>query len=446
MQSTRLMALLVCLACAAPGRAMTIIANFEASVPTAAQTVFNNIVSAYDLLFANPITVTIDVAFGATGLGSSSTYIGTASYSDWRSAMTADSAANPANAYLAAGVATLPATNPLGSGSVVLTYADAMALGFSVSPVTYDSTLTFTNVANMFEYNSVATPGLYDFQDVAEHELDEALGIGSALTGIANGGALPRNFDAEDYFRYNASGARWLTTSASAVVDFSYDGVTDVAQFNQNNAYGDRNDWVYADSGCPASSPGPYIQDAIGCPDSVVHLIRTSPEVVVLQTLGYDLSTPEPASMALAAAGLAALALFRRNPAASRGRPRLLLVVGGGGLLRAGGCHGGQFLAARDSRAGRRPRSSDGLQAELAGRGKLPLRVEIRNALEGRDPHHPALVDDALRPVRKGEPDSQMLANGQLAEVRQLHRVSWNSPSNWPSSARAAMASWQATQ
>jgi hypothetical protein len=236
MRSTRWMPLLVCFACATPGRAITIITTFESSVPVAAQTAFNNVALTYDAMFSNPITVMIDVAFGATGLGSSSTYIDTVSYSDWRSAMIADSSANPGNAYLAAGVATLPAANPLGSGNAILTFADAMALGFSVSPVTYDSTLTFSNAANTFEYNGIAAPGLYDFQDVAEHELDEALGIGSALTGIANGGALPRNFAVEDYFRYNALGARFLTTSSSAVVYFAYNGVTDVAQFNQNNA------------------------------------------------------------------------------------------------------------------------------------------------------------------------------------------------------------------
>ena len=37
-----------------------------------------------------------------------------------------------------------------------------------------------------FEYTGVPTPGLWDFQNVFEHELDEALGITSALTRVAN--------------------------------------------------------------------------------------------------------------------------------------------------------------------------------------------------------------------------------------------------------------------
>jgi len=42
-----------------------------------------------------------------------------------------------------------------------------------------------------FEYTGVATPGLWDFQNVFEHELDEALGITSALTRVANNAPLP---------------------------------------------------------------------------------------------------------------------------------------------------------------------------------------------------------------------------------------------------------------
>ncbi len=76
---------------------------------------------------------------------------------------------------------------------------------------------------------------------------------------------------------------------------------------------GDRNDWVYGDAGCPAASPGPYIQDAIGCPNSAVALTNGGPEAIVLETLGYDLTAPEPAPIALLATGLIAVALLRRR-------------------------------------------------------------------------------------------------------------------------------------
>jgi hypothetical protein len=155
------------------------------------------------------------------------------------------------------------------------------------------------------------------------------LGIGSALTGIPNDGSLPSVFRPEDYFRFSCgTGQRSITTSASAAVCFSFDGgATDVAQFNQDNNAGgnasaDRNDWIYADSGCPAAA-GPYVQDAIECVGETAPLLSSStPEMAALSTLGYDdppiavsssnaASVPEPAALALFVPGLALLQFFR---------------------------------------------------------------------------------------------------------------------------------------
>ena len=168
-------------------------------------------------------------------------------------------------------------------------------MGFNVNTAV-DRTLTFNNSPNTFEYTGVATPGLYDFLDTAAHELDEALGISSALTGVANNASLPKDhYAAEDYFRYSAMGARAITTSPSAFVYFSYNGgATNVAQFNQDNGGGDRNDWIYGNS-CPGTPPGPYIQDAVLCSQPVVPIGQTSsPEVIVLSTLGYQIAGNAP--------------------------------------------------------------------------------------------------------------------------------------------------------
>jgi len=300
------------LACVIPAGANGIIVNYDSSVPAAAQTAFSSVVAAYNAMFTFNAPVVIDVQFDNTSLGSSSTYIGTTSYASWRSQMIAASLADPQNAYLAAAVATLPATDPIGNGNVILTFADALELGYSVPSVPFDSLLSFSNSVN-FEYNGVPTVNEYDFQNVAEHELDEALGIGSALTGIPDGGSLSSSYYSEDYFRYASSGARLLSTNAGDVVYFSYNGTTDVAQFNQTNTAGDRNDWIYGNYGCPPISPGPYIQDSIGCPDTAVALTAGSPESIVLQTLGYDLAAPEPAPPAFVCTGLGAMFLLRRR-------------------------------------------------------------------------------------------------------------------------------------
>jgi sugar lactone lactonase YvrE len=264
------------------------------TVPLAAQTAFNSVISTYESIFTTNITVNIDVTFGNTGLGESNTQQQFFSYSAWRSAMMANATANPGNTYAAAAAASLPVSAPIGNGNVVLNPANARALGLSANTAV-DSTLTFSNSIT-FEYTGAATGGEADFMDVAAHELDEALGIGSALTGVADNGSLPTDFEAEDFFRYSAAGVRAITTNPSAVVYFSYDGGnTNVAQFNQSySGQGDsgldRNDWIYGNFGCPAATA--YVQNAISCIGQAVG-IGTPPETTVLRTLGYDSSHPQ---------------------------------------------------------------------------------------------------------------------------------------------------------
>jgi hypothetical protein len=315
----------------APARAGLIInVAYGAGVPAAAVTDFNSLIATYEGAFANDITVNLNVNWANLSpgdLGASSTLEYFASYSAWTTALGNDSSANPGNVYLATAVPSLPTSDPIGNGIVLLRSADAKALGL-VNPngdTQPDSTLTFSNTGN-FEYSGVATPNAFDFADIAAHELDEALGIGLALTGIPDYGALPACalkdssgtcYEAEDFFRYSAPETRDITTNPTAVVYFSYNGgTTNVAQFNQDNNAGgsqgaDRNDWVYGNGGCPASAPGPYIQDAIGCPNGAIAVGQAgSPEFIALDTLGYD-PTPEPSSILLSIGGFCCLGVLR---------------------------------------------------------------------------------------------------------------------------------------
>ena len=297
--------------------------TYDSSVPAAAQTAFNNLISTYEGVFTTNITVNIDVAFGNTGLGSSFTELAGESYSAWREAMIANATANPGNAYLAAAAASLPANDPIGQGDIYLTTANARALGLTANTAV-DSTLTFSSSV-VFEYGGVATPGAADFLDVAAHELDEALGIGSALTGLADNAAIPSDgYVAEDYFRYSAPGTRAITTNPAAVVYFSYDaGNTNVAQFNQAySALGDsdldRNDWIYGNIGCPSATV--HVQDAILCLGQAA-AIGSGPEITVLSTLGYESS---------ATACVAGLAPQNRSFPASGGSSTVILADGSG--------------------------------------------------------------------------------------------------------------------
>jgi len=295
--------------------------TYDTSVPAAAQAAFNSLVSNYESVFTTNITVNIDVAFGNTGLGESETEEIGVSYSAWRAAMAANATANPGNTYAAAAAASLPESDPIGNGTVLLNTAHARALGFTANTA-IDSTLTFSDSV-VFEYNGVPASGAADFMDVAAHELDEGLGIGSALTGLANNAPIPTgNYVAEDYFRFSAAGTRDITTNPTAVVHFSYDGGnTNVAQFNQAySALGDndldRNDWVYGNAGCPAANP--HVQDAITCEDQAV-AIGSGPEITVLSALGYDSGTPQTITFGSLGNVTFGVAPFSINATASSG-------------------------------------------------------------------------------------------------------------------------------
>ena len=280
---------------------LVIVPTYAASVPAAAQAAFNNLIQLYENTFSNPITIKLDVRFGNTGLGSSSTNTVSVPYSVWVDHLTANATANPQNTFEKEALSNLPVSDPLGNGEVILTTADARAIGISQGQVIagnltpqFDSTITFSSHANVnFEYNQVATPGHFDFMDVAAHELNEALGIGSALTNLPNNGTVPMgDFEAEDYFRYQTgSTARDITLNPTANVSFSYDGgKTDVAQFNQDDDFGDRNDWIYGNGSSPPSNP--FVQDAVAFPGQVAPILISSagqtPESTVLSVLGYD--------------------------------------------------------------------------------------------------------------------------------------------------------------
>ena len=291
--------------------------TYDPSVPAAAQAAFNAVVSTYESIYTTNITVNINVAFGSTGLGESATQEQLFSYTTWRAAMIANAVANPGNTYAAAAAATLPATDPIGDDVVFVVIANARALGLSANAAV-DSTLTFSNSV-IFEYNGVPVSGAADFMDVAAHELDEGLCIDSALTGLADNAPLPPGgYRPEDYFRYSGPGTRSVTTNPNAVVYFSYDsGNTLLAQFNQDSGL-DRNDWIYANFGCPAATP--HVQDAIGCFGQAV-AIGMAPETTVLSALGYDSNISPTITFAGPGNVTIGVAPFALNATASSGLP-----------------------------------------------------------------------------------------------------------------------------
>ncbi len=298
-----------------PSRALTIVATFDSTItgtPGAVDTI-NQAIQVYESTFSTPITVSIAFDHMGSGLGQSTKAIYETSYSGFLAQL--QNHATSANdttalAHLPSGI-----NNPVtGTSNIYLTGANALALGFTG---TIDSSGTIGLNLNLINSTrSSINPGKYDLLAIAEHEIDEILGLGSLVGNSLNlTSPMP-----EDLFRYDSSGARTYTTVGDNAY-FSINGSTLLARFNQNaGPYfgGDYGDWW---------SPGsqtPDVQDAFGTPGMTPNL--SSAEFTALDVIGYTLTgVPEPSTTAVLIAGAAGLGAVigkrvrrSRRPAADR--------------------------------------------------------------------------------------------------------------------------------
>jgi hypothetical protein len=280
--------------------------TFDATItsdPNAAtiQNTINQAIGVYVATFSDPITVSLKFQEMNSGLGQSSTFVGDVLYTQYRTQLAADATtSNDATA-----LAHLPVgpNNPVnGSSLVTVTTANLRAIGFIANPPSGqpDSTISLnTSIMNLTR--SSIDPNKYDLMAVVMHEIDEALGFGSSLNGLANGAPSPTGgVFPEDLFRYDQNGARSFDTNINTQAFFSIDGgTTRLVQFNQT-AGGDFSDWF---------STGPHtprVQDAFATPGATPNL---GVELTGLDVIGYDpVSTvPEPAPAGLLITGLAAI-------------------------------------------------------------------------------------------------------------------------------------------
>ncbi len=270
----------------------------------------NAAVATYQSSFSDPVTVSIRFQETGSGLGASSTYYRVISYASYLTALTAD--ATTANDVTA--LAHLPGrpNNPVnGNASMAVTTANLRALGLTANPPSGqpDSTISLNTSLMNLDRSSI-NPGKYDLLAVASHEIDEALGFGSALNGLATGAPAPTGpVRGLDLYRYDQLGNRSFNTTQASQAYFSLDGTTQLARFNQT-AGGDYSDWF---------STGPHtpqVQDAFGTagatPSPVV-------ELTGLDVLGYNL-VPEPGVVSLLGLGVAAVLAHRSKRTKIRGR------------------------------------------------------------------------------------------------------------------------------
>lgn len=304
--------------------ALTIVPYFDSSIsgaPDAAQveSAIDTAISTIDRLYANSGTVSIAFAQQNGVLGESQTGLSLMSYAAYLSAAQAAAARQPDNSVLAEGITTLPSSTAAHDPIAITTAEARVVLGLSVGAGVsydggiYDGVVTLGTSSTPLFYTNTPVSNAYSAIATAEHEIDEVLGgggPGSMLNAVAaNNATLKSYMGALDLYRYSAPGTLSFSTSAQSAY-FSVDGgASSVVGFNQNggSCSGDCAD--YGDF-----APDGYVQSAFGTLGIQPTYDMTSPEIPMMEVLGYDaVAAPEPASLALLVAGTGILGALRRR-------------------------------------------------------------------------------------------------------------------------------------
>jgi hypothetical protein len=263
-------------------------------------------IAVYENSFADPITAHITFQEMSSGLGLNNTSFLTIPYATYLTSLTADAKTSDD----ATAIAHLPTATQystfFGTSNINVKTANARAIGISVSQNPDGVISLNTSITNPGRPGS---SGQFSLMAVTEHEIDEVLGLFSALNT-----AITEPFP-EDLFRYDSSGARGFTNNTSATAFFSINGTTDLAEFNNQRTDGDFGDWR-SDPLPPGVQP--RVQDAFATPGANPAL---SVELRALDVTGYDLITPEPGTGVLLAGALVVLAGLKYTRVSRKARP-----------------------------------------------------------------------------------------------------------------------------
>jgi hypothetical protein len=328
----------VMLALSLPANALVITPIFDASwtnattgAPALATTAVESVISEFESIFSNPVTITVDFSWGGELSGAGTGFVLFPSYTFAQTETLFQHAAllQPSNQVLATAVAHLPSAlaAPNGSSTFRLPYTEYSALTettLSIPGVStpyaeayVDFAANFcgeTNPICAYDYSgSIPGADQVDFFSVAEHEIAHAMGrvdyANLAPPGYAMG---PPFLTPLDFYKYDC-GTTTLDPTEMATC-FSYDGgATDPMAGTAGifNPIGDTADWQNT-----ANCGGSDSFDA--CINVGIQETMSSVDIQEMCALGWTATAcastvPEPSSIALLGASLFGIRLLRRR-------------------------------------------------------------------------------------------------------------------------------------
>src|SRR5439155_1745161 len=223
-----------------PSTGLTIHATFDSSITNntnaaAIEAMITRAISLHESLFSDPITIEIRFRYSTTGPDGTPLPMGTLartdlviyqiSWSTYINALRADATTSndtQANASLP-GTTLSPNIQPSGAAgrAVGLNTPPAMFADGTVGQGgPYDAIVTL-NSSEPFQFSRPPSASNFDAQRSIEHEVDEAIGLGSHLGG--NGSDLRP----QDLFSWSSAGDRNITTSGTRYFSIN-GGVTNI--------------------------------------------------------------------------------------------------------------------------------------------------------------------------------------------------------------------------
>src|SRR5665213_1065221 len=259
------------------------------AAPAGFYTAVNYVVNYFNSLFANNVTVNINVSYGSILDPYTNTYSNvpssdlgesyqinenTASYASTRTVLLGENAP---------GASTLPSSSP-DPGSLTIGSAEAKALGFIGASSTLDGSVGISSTSAWdFTPNTTPTANQYYLVGTLEHEITEVMGRVSNLNTSGE-------YSVIDLYRYSAAGVRDLTTGGNgSTAYFSINnGTTNLGTWNNQISNGDLADW-YPQGQAPGGNDAFNDYSNSG----VINVVSTS-DITLMEALGWTSSFTAP--------------------------------------------------------------------------------------------------------------------------------------------------------